>query len=754
MNTKNRLFSALLSACCLASVSAAALSEAEINSRVNDLLSRMTLEEKIGQLNQLSGYGYAPEMVGHIRSGAVGSILNEVDPEVVNKLQREAVENTRLGIPLIFARDVIHGFKTIFPIPLGQAATWNPAIVEEGARIAADEAGSVGIRWTFSPMVDIARDARWGRIAEGFGEDPVLTTALGVAMVKGYQGDDLTKPNTMAACAKHFAGYGAAESGKDYNTTWIPEELLRDVYLRPFKALADAGSATFMCSFNDINGVPSSGNRKLLQNILRDEWGYDGLMVSDWGSIQQMIPHGYSENLRHAAAQAADAGVDIDMESYAYTRHLRDLVEKGEVSEARVDSLVRNVLNLKYRLGLFENPYVDMANAKRFYAPESLEAARRAVEESAILLKNSGTLPINNSKVKKIAVIGPMADAQHDQAGTWVFDLEKEHSVTPLTALQQMYGKENIIYAPGLEYTRDLNTKGFSDAVKAAKKADVVLYFAGEEAVLSGEAHCRADLSLPGAQSRLLDELKATGKPVVLIVQAGRQLALMHECELADAVVYCFHGGTMTGPGLANLLAGTVNFSGRSPVSFPRMSGQEPLYYNRKNTGRPAEGITLINDIPLEAGQTSTGCTSFYLDAGDGALFPFGYGLSYTTFAYSDPVLSATEIAPDGSVSVKCTITNTGNRAGSEVAQLYIRDHVASLVRPVRELRGFEKITLQPGESRTVEFLLQPSDLAFHVNGAQTAVEPGEFSVWVAPNANEGNPAKFNVVKPAEIASR
>ncbi len=753
MNKKNLLFSALMAAGCAFSAMAV-LPEAEINSRVNDLIGRMTLEEKIGQLNQLSGYGYAPEMVGQIRNGAVGSILNEVDPEVVNKLQREAVENTRLGIPLIFARDVIHGFKTIFPIPLGQAATWNPAVVEEGARIAADEASSVGIRWTFSPMVDISRDARWGRIAESFGEDPVLSEALGVAMVKGYQSDDLSQPNTMAACAKHFAGYGAAESGKDYNTTWIPEELLRDVYLRPFKALADAGSATFMCSFNDINGVPSSGNRKLLQNILRDEWGYDGLMVSDWGSIQQMIPHGYSENLRHAAAQAVDAGVDIDMESYAYTGHLRDLVEKGEVSEARVDSLVRNVLNLKYRLGLFENPYVDVATSKRFYAPASLDAARRAVEESAILLKNTGTLPINNSKVKKIAVIGPMADAQHDQAGTWVFDLEKEHSVTPLTALQQMYGKENVIYAPGLDYTRDLSTKGFSDAVKAAKKADVVLYFAGEEAVLSGEAHCRADLSLPGAQSRLLQELKATGKPVVMVVQAGRQLAIMPESELADAVVYCFHGGTMTGPALANLLSGNVNFSGRCPVSFPRMSGQEPLYYNRKNTGRPAEGITLINDIELEAGQTSTGCTSYYLDAGDGALFPFGYGLSYTDFTYSDPVLSASEIGPDGTVTVKCTVTNSGDRAGSEVAQLYIRDHVASLIRPVRELRGFEKITLQPGESKTVEFVLTPADLAFHVNGSQTVVEPGEFSVWVAPNANEGTPARLTVVKPQTVASR
>lgn len=750
---KKLLCSALLAAACFSSASAA-MSEAEIDTRVSELIGKMTLDEKIGQLNQLSSYGYAPDMIAQIRTGAVGSLLNEVDPQTVNKLQREAVENSRLGIPLIFARDVIHGFKTIFPIPLGQAASWNPAIVEEGARIAADEASSVGVRWTFSPMVDIARDARWGRIAESFGEDPKLSEVLGVAMVKGYQGDDLSNPNTMAACAKHFAGYGAAECGKDYNTTWIPEQLLRDVYLRPFKALADAGAATFMCSFNDINGVPSSGNRKLLNDILREEWGYNGLMVSDWGSIQQMIPHGYSEDLRHAAKQAADAGVDVDMESYAYIGHLRDLIAKGEVSEARIDSLVRNVLTLKYRLGLFENPYVDEAKAKRFYAASSLDAARRAVEESAILLKNSGTLPLDGAKVKKIAVVGPMADAQHDQAGTWVFDLEKERSVTPLTALQEKYGKKNIIYARGLEHTRDLSSRGFREAVEAAKKADVVLYFAGEEAVLSGEAHCRADISLPGAQTQLLDSLKATGKPVVLIVQAGRQLAMMHECEVADAVVFCFHGGTMTGPALTNLLAGTVNFSGRCPVSFPRMSGQEPLYYNHKNTGRPAEGITLLADIPLEAGQTSTGCTSYYLDAGDGALFPFGYGLSYTTFDYSDPVLSNTEIAPDGSLSVKCTITNTGKCRGSEVAQLYVRDHVASLVRPVRSLCDFRKVTLEPGESTTVEFMINPGDLAFHVDGNRTVVEPGEFSVWVAPNANEGKAAGFRVVKFENVASR
>lgn len=745
------IITAILGATCCA-FSAAALTEAEIDSRVNDLIGRMTLAEKVGQLNQRSGFGYADEMVGLVRAGGVGSILNETDPEIVNKLQRDAVENSRLGIPLIFARDVVHGFKTIFPIPLGQAASFNPSLVEEGARIAADEASSVGIRWTFSPMVDVSRDPRWGRIAESFGEDTYLSSVLGVAMIKGYQGDDLSKPNTMAACAKHFAGYGASESGRDYNTTWIPEIQLRETYLPPFKAASDAGAATFMCSFNDINGIPSSGNRHLLRDILRDEWGFRGVMVSDWGSIDQMIPHGFSRDRRHAAAQGVNAGVDIDMESYAYCSHLEDLVNKGEVSMAAVDSLVANVLRLKYRLGLFDNPYVDIKTSRRFYADASLDAARRAVEESAILLVNNGVLPIDNNKVRKIAVVGPMANAHHDQVGTWVFDFEKERSVTPLEALRDMYGEKNVLYAPGLEYSRLNDTKGFAAAVKAARNADLVLYFGGEEAVLSGEAHCRTDLTLPGAQSALLNDLKATGKPVVLVVQAGRSLALAEDAALADASVFCFHGGTMAGPALANLLSGKVNFSGRCPLSFPRASGQVPIYYNRKNTGRPAADMTLIDDIPLEAGQTSTGCTSYYLDAGDGALFPFGYGLSYTTFAYTDPVVSSSEIAPDGSLTVSCTVSNTGSREGSEVAQLYIRDHVGSLVRPVRELRGFEKMSLKPGESRRVTFTLTPDDLAFFTTPTTRVVEPGEFSVWIAPDSNSGNPAKFNVVESPSVA--
>ena len=717
---------------------------ADYDKEVEALLKQMTLEEKIGQLNQRTGVGMADEMVASIRSGAVGSLLNEVDPETVNALQREAVENSRLGIPLIFARDVVHGFKTMYPIPLGQAATWNPALVEEGARVAADEASSVGIRWTFSPMLDIARDSRWGRIAEGFGEDPLLTSVLGEAMIKGYQGDDLTKPNTMAACAKHFAGYGFSENGKDYNSVWMSESRLRDVVLPPFKAAAKAGAATFMCSFNEINDEPTNASSRLLRDILRCEWGWDGMMVSDWGSIMQMIAQGHVADLREASAVAATAGVDMDMESHAYSQHLKDLVEKGEVSEATIDGLVRNVLRLKYRLGLFDHPYVDLDIARRFYTDANLDGARRAAEESAILLTNNGVLPLADN-VGRIAVTGPMMDAKHDQNGTWCFDLEKEHTVTPLEALREMYGADRIIAAPGLTYSRERNADAIRRAAAQAAKADVILFFGGEEAVLSGEAHCRADISLPGDQTAMLRALKATGKPVVAVIMAGRALTIPEESRLADAVLYVFHPGTMGGPALANIISGKVNPSGRLPITMPKMVGQLPLYYAHNNTGRPAETIAYIDSLELEAGQTSTGCTSFYLDAGDGPLYPFGYGLSYTTFAYGPVELSATEIPADGNLTVSCDVTNTGTREGAEVVQLYIRDLVGKLVRPVRQLKGFEKITLAPGETRKVTFTLGADDLAYTDNNSQVVVEPGDFQVWVAPDAQSGEPAMFAI---------
>lgn len=707
---------------------ASATASTPVDVRVDSLLALMTTAEKVGQLNQLSGAGLADYMVDGIKNGEVGSILNEVDPETVNALQRIAIEDSRLGIPVLFARDVIHGFRTIFPIPLGQGATWNPALVEKGSRIAAREAASTGVRWTFSPMVDIARDARWGRIAEGYGEDPVLTSAMGVAAVKGYQGDDLAAPGTMAACVKHFACYGAAEGGRDYNTTWVPMPLLHDVYLPPFKAGVDAGAATFMCSFNDINGVPSSGNKYLLQDVLRDQWGFDGLMVSDWNSISEMINHGVCADRRDAARLAANSGVDMDMEGHAYLPNLASLVESGEVSAETLDNLVRNVLRLKFRLGLFDNPYVDMTTANDFYSAEALEAARVSAEEATILLTNNGVLPLRG--IGRILVTGPMADAQHDQNGTWSFDMLKEKTVTPLTALREMYG-DRVVYVPGLEYSRSNDTAGFDAAIAAAGAADVILYFAGEEAVLSGEAHSRADISLPGAQTEYLRRLAATGKPVVTVVMAGRPLTLPEEAELSAALVYSFHPGTMGGPALANVLAGKAVPGGKLPVSMPRMVGQEPLYYARKNTGRPVEQMTLIDEIPLEAGQTSTGCTSFYLDAGYEPLFPFGYGLSYTTFDYGMPVLSASSMDTDGSVTVKVTVTNTGSVEGSDVAQLYVRDMVGSLARPLKELKAFEKFTLAPGASRDITFTLPASQLGYHDLNGQYVVEPGEFNIWV-----------------------
>lgn len=731
--------------CCVAMTAFGQTATDPIEQKIDQLVSQMTLKEKVGQMNQLTGAGLSSNMKAAVKAGTVGTILNELDVNTINELQRIAVEESRLHIPLVIARDVIHGFKTIFPIPLGQAATWNPAIAEAGARVAAEECSSTGIRWTFAPMIDIARDPRWGRIAESCGEDPYLSSVMGVAMVKGFQGDDLSKPSSVAACAKHFAGYGATESGKDYNTTWIPEMQLRDVYLPSFEAVAKNGCATFMCSFNDINGVPSSGNQYLNNQILRNEWGFDGVLVSDWGSIEQMISHGFCADKKEAAMKAANASVDIDMMGHCYSSQLEKLVESGAVSEKTIDDAVRNILRLKFRLGLFDNPYTPVLEKKPYYAAASLAKAKQAAAEGAVLLKNSGILPLVSGDVKTIAVVGPMADAGAEQVGTWCFDAEPEHSVTPINALRDMYGsKVKIVYEPGLTYSRDKSDEGIKKAVKAAKKADVVVAFVGEEAILSGEARCRADINLPGKQTELIKALKATGKPVVMVVMAGRPLTITEENELADAILYTFHGGTMAGPALADLLFGEIVPSGKLPVTFPRMVGQVPIYYAHKNTGRPARGITLIDDIEIGAKQSSIGFTSYHLDAGDKPLFPFGYGLSYTTFDYGDVKISSNEMTPDGSITVTCDVTNSGKRDGQEVVQLYIRDKVASLIRPVRELKGFQKVALRPGETKTVTFTLSPADLAYWQDAKTHKAEAGEFQVWVSPDSQSGRPATFN----------
>ena len=718
-----------------------------VEKRIDDLLSKMTLQEKIGQMNQLTGTGLSNDMIGQIKSGKVGSILNELDIKTTNELQRLAVKESRLGIPIIFARDVIHGFKTIFPIPLGQAATWNPELIESGARVAAVEATATGIRWTFAPMIDIARDPRWGRIAESCGEDPFLTSSMGVAMIKGFQGEKLSDPTSLAACAKHFAGYGATESGKDYNTTWIPELQLREVYLPPFKAAIDAGVSSFMCSFNDINGIPSSGNEFLNREILRKEWNYSGILVSDWASIDQMIKHGVCTDLKNAAQKAIKAGVDMDMMSYAYINHAEELVKSGELTEKQIDESVRNILRLKFRLGLFEHPYVKEQSKMPYYSADALQTAKQTAIESTILLKNENNLLPLTDNVKSVAVIGPLSDAPADQLGTWSFDAEPSHSITPLAAIQNIYGsKVKVIAEKGLTYSRDMNPLGIAKAVIAAKKADVILLFVGEEAVLSGEAHCRADICLPGAQPELISALKKTGKPIVLVVMAGRPLTIGKQLAEVDAVFYAFHGGTMAGPALADLIFGKAVPSGKLPVTMPRMVGQVPIYYAHKMTGRPANNICMIDNIPVGAAQTSLGNTSYHLDAGDSPLFPFGYGLSYTSFKYSEIKTSKKEISEGQTITVKCDITNTGKYDGSEVAQLYIRDLVGSLARPVRELKGFQKIRLRAGETKTVKFTLNTDQLSFWNSDMVKRAEPGEFQVWISTDSQSGEPVSFNYI--------
>lgn len=717
----------------------------EIENKVETLLHKMTLEEKLGQMNQLSPWDFE-DLAKRVRKGEVGSILNVVNPEEVNKIQKIAVEESRLGIPLIVSRDVIHGYKTIFPIPLGQAATFNPEVVKEGARVAAIEASADGIRWTFAPMIDVARDPRWGRIAESCGEDPYLNAVMGTAMIKGYQGDSLNDPTAIAACAKHFVAYGAAEGGRDYNSTFIPERVLRNVYLPPFKAAADAGCATFMTSFNDNDGVPSTANSFVLKDVLRKEWKYDGMVVTDWASALEMVNHGFCTDGKDAAEKSVNAGVDMEMVSETFIQNLKQSIAENKVSIETIDNAVRNILRLKFRLGLFDNPYVVTPQTVK-YAEKHLQTAKTAAEQSVILLKNENqTLPFTD-KIKTLAVIGPMADAPYEQMGTWVFDGEKEHTQTPLTAIKEMYGnKVKVIFEKGLDYSRDKNTAGIARAVNAARQADAVVVFVGEESILSGEAHSLANLNLQGAQSQLIKELAATGKPVVTVVMAGRQLVIADEVKVSDAMLYSFHPGTMGGPAIADILFGKVNPSGKTPVTFPRMSGQVPIYYAQHKTGRPANPTEmLIDEIPVEAGQTSVGCRSFYLDAGNSPLFPFGYGLSYTTFEYSNLSLASDNLTVQDTLSISFTLKNTGKYDGTEVVQLYVQDKVGSVTRPVKELKRFQRVTLKAGESTQVSLSLPVSELAFWGYDMNYTVEPGDFTLWVGTNSAEGLTKDFSV---------
>lgn len=742
---KKKLLYAVVLAASLMGCSQPQDKNTEIENKVETLLHKMTLEEKLGQMNQLSPWDFE-DLAKRVRKGEVGSILNVVNPEEVNKIQKIAVEESRLGIPLIVSRDVIHGYKTIFPIPLGQAATFNPEVVKEGARVAAIEASADGIRWTFAPMIDVARDPRWGRIAESCGEDPYLNAVMGTAMIKGYQGDSLNDPTAIAACAKHFVAYGAAEGGRDYNSTFIPERVLRNVYLPPFKAAADAGCATFMTSFNDNDGVPSTANSFVLKDVLRKEWKYDGMVVTDWASALEMVNHGFCTDGKDAAEKSVNAGVDMEMVSETFIQNLKQSIAENKVSIETIDNAVRNILRLKFRLGLFDNPYVVTPQTVK-YAEKHLQTAKTAAEQSVILLKNENqTLPFTD-KIKTLAVIGPMADAPYEQMGTWVFDGEKEHTQTPLTAIKEMYGdRVKVLFEKGLDYSRDKNTAGIARAVNAARQADAVVVFVGEESILSGEAHSLANLNLQGAQSQLIKELAATGKPVVTVVMAGRQLVIADEVKVSDAMLYSFHPGTMGGPAIADILFGKVNPSGKTPVTFPRMSGQVPIYYAQHKTGRPANPTEmLIDEIPVEAGQTSVGCRSFYLDAGNSPLFPFGYGLSYTTFEYSNLSLASDKLTAQDTLSISFTLKNTGKYDGTEVVQLYVQDKVGSVTRPVKELKRFQRVTLKAGESTQVSLSLPVSELAFWGYDMNYTVEPGDFTLWVGTSSTEGLRKDFSV---------
>ena len=716
--------------------------------KIEALLAKMTLQEKIGQTAQRGtssrGKGLSEELKQAVREGRVGSFLNLKGKENVEELQRIAVEESPNGIPLIFARDVIHGYKTIFPIPLGQAATWNPEIVERGARVAAIEATSMGIRWTFAPMLDISRDPRWGRIAESAGEDPYLTSIMAEAYVKGFQGDDLSNPNSLAACGKHFVGYGAAEGGRDYNTAVIHDQLLHNVYLKPFKAAKEAGIATYMTSFNELNGIPASGNKYILQEVLRDSWEFDGFVVSDWNSVIEMVEHGYSEDLKAAAKSAANAGLDMEMTSTAYDLHLEELIKEGAVSMNQLDNMVRNILRIKFRMGLFDNPNFDK-NQDVFYKEDHLASAKEAAMQSMVLLKNeNNVLPLSGEK--KIVLIGPLADAPHEQLGTWTFDGEKEHTVTPLSALKEQFGNQ-ITYVKGLANSRDKSSREFNKAIKAAKESDIILYIGGEEAILSGEAHSRANIDLPGAQEGLIEELAKTGKPIVLVIMAGRPITLSNVLDKVDAVLFAWHPGTMGGPALVDLLYGEVSPSGRLPVSWPKVVGQIPVYYNHKNTGRPAskESFVHMDDIPEFAWQSSLGNESHYLDAGFTPQFPFGYGLTYTKFGYEQLKQSANTLSPGETIIVTSVITNQGDRTASEVVQLYIQDEFGSITRPIRELKDFRRITLEPGKSQKVSFEINLEDLEFYNADKNWVIEKGSFKFWIGPNAMEGLGGSFEV---------
>jgi len=727
----------------------------KIESRIDALLKQMTLEEKLGQINQYSAgtpTGPGTGRSGYeemIAKGEIGSLFN-VTGAKANEFQKIAVEKSRLHIPLIFGLDVIHGYRTEFPVPLGLSATWDPKLVEQTARVAAREASADGIRWTFSPMVDIARDARWGRIVEGAGEDTYLGQAMARAYVRGYQGTNLANPDSIAACMKHFVGYGAAEGGRDYNTTEIPERLLRQVYLPPFRAGQLEGAATFMSAFNALNEVPATSNPFTLTQILRKEWNFRGFVVSDWTSIAETIAHGIANDGATAARKSFLAGVDMDMESNLYWTTLGTQVKSGVVPMARLNEAVRNILRIKFALGLFDHPYADLTRAKsEILSAANLEAARQAAEESFVLLKNESVngapvLPLKEDA--KVALIGPLADDAEQMLGSWGAAGRAEDAITLRKTLSERIG-EKLIYAKGTELLTN-SEAGFAEATQAAQQADVVVMALGEDApLMTGEAASRAHLGLPGNQEKLLETIEATGKPVVLLVFSGRPLVLDWAAAHVPAIMEVWFPGVQAGPALADTLYGQNNPSGKLTTSFPRAVGQEPLYYNQLPTGRPAGNI----DLSRPPKTSEEKYHSRYIDVPNSALFPFGYGLSYTTFAYSPVAVSASTVkaadlnAGKAGLTVTAEVRNTGQAAGAETVEMYINQRGTSVSRPIRELKGFERVTLQPGESKKVQFTLGRNELAFWNIDMKDIVEPAEVKVWVAGSSDQGQPATFTI---------
>ncbi|MGD0650623.1 MAG: glycoside hydrolase family 3 N-terminal domain-containing protein [Verrucomicrobiia bacterium] len=704
-----------------------AATDTDTERKVAALLAKMTLEEKAGQLTQ-----YASPKEQLAREGKVGSFLNVVGADKVNALQKVAVEQSRLGVPLIFAYDVIHGYRTIFPIPLAEACSWDPDLAEQTAAVAAKEAAAAGIRWTFAPMVDIARDSRWGRIAEGSGEDPFLGAAFARARVRGFQGVSLNEPTSVVACAKHYAAYGAAESGRDYNTVDISVKTLREVYLPPFKAAVDAGVGTLMSAFNDLNGTPASANRFTLTEVLRNECGFRGFVVSDWRAIAELMVHGIAATPAQAAERALHAGVDMDMEGSIYLQNLPQLVREGKVPQSALDEAVRRILRIKFALGLFEHPYADPDREKSvLLANEHRQLAREAARKSIVLLKNDQNLLPLSKAGNSVAVIGPLADSRSDLLGCWHGQGHAEDVVSVLEGLKGKIGPEKIRFAKGCNIQGN-DDSGFADAVKLAQESDVAIVVLGESAGMSGEAASRVFLGLPGVQEDLLKAVHATGKPIILVLMNGRPLAIPWAAQHVPAILETWQLGVEAGNAIADALFGDCNPGGKLTTSFPRSVGQVPIYYGHKNTGRP----------PSDTDKS----TSRYLDSSHTPLFPFGFGLSYSQFEYRNLKLSADKMRRDGSIKVSADVTNVSLREGDEIVQLYICGLVASTTRPVKELKGFQRISLRPGQTRTVEFTLAAQDLGCYDENLKYVVEPGPFKVWVAPNSVSGLEAGFELV--------